>query len=431
MLVQFSVTNFKSIGEKQVLSLASSTGASRRERISMPSGNSFSPHLLRSAVIFGANASGKSSLVEAVKFFKSFVVNSAKSSSKGDAILVSPNKFINKLKKEPTEFEVTFIVNEKLFQYGFSVTNERVIGEWMFSRSNSPRSKMVLLFQREYEKSTEEDFWYFNESQIRGEKETWKTSTRSNALFLSTAIQLNSEYFEEPFNWMLRHLQVISSPDRLTPTFTAKMISNEKNVRKIQEFVQASGLNISKIKVTERELKFPDHVQELFTTKAKEEMIANMKNEKDFEIEATHFDDKGKEVDLSLSDESDGSQVLFSLAGPILDVLEDGDILFVDELNNSLHPAALKFLVNLFHDPKINKNGAQLVFTSHDASIISNQFMHKSQIWFMDKSNGINSKLYPLSDFKVRDVEAFQRAYLGGKFGALPNIGRLNHVIEE
>lgn len=427
MLVQFSVRNFKSIADTQTISMVASTGASRRERVSLRTENSFSPYLLRSAVVFGPNASGKSSLIEAVYFFKQFVLGSARSMTKGEEISLSPNQFVTELKGASSEFEITFIVDGTLYQYGFSATNERVVGEWMFTRSKTPRSKMVTLFQREYDDSKNMDVWYFNEGQVRGEKEIWKSSTRSNALFLSTAVQLNSDLFTKPFTWIQRHLQVIESPDRIHPSFTAKMLLSEKNKDMIQKFMKASGLDIAGFKIQEGEIELPENLNEVFTVKVRKTLIENLKLEKTHKIEATHIDDKGDEVDLLLSQESGGSQVIFSLAGPILDVLEDGDTLFVDELNNSLHPAALKFLVSLFHDPQINKNRAQLIFTSHDASIISNQFMHKSQIWFMDKSNGVNSRLYPLSDFKVRDVDAFQRAYLGGKFGALPNIGRLNH----
>jgi uncharacterized protein len=123
-----------------------------------------------------------------------------------------------------------------------------------------------------------------------------------------------------------------------------------------------------------------------------------------------------------LTEESDGTRVFFSLAGPWLEVLEEGYTLVVDELHNSLHPLALKYLVSLFHDPEVNRNGAQIIFTSHETSVISKGFMHRDQIWLVEKDDSGASNLYPLSDFSIREVDAFQRAYLSGRFGALPRV---------
>ena len=128
---------------------------------------------------------------------------------------------------------------------------------------------------------------------------------------------------------------------------------------------------------------------------------------------------------LDLTEESDGSQVIFSLAGPWLDVLDNGYTLIVDELHNSLHPHALKFLIQLFHDPKFNSNNAQLIFTSHETSVMTKDFMHQDQIWLLEKSDADNSMLIPLSDYKVRDVSTFQRAYLDGRYGGVPKLREL------
>ena len=135
-----------------------------------------------------------------------------------------------------------------------------------------------------------------------------------------------------------------------------------------------------------------------------------------------HQGTDGELVEFDMREESEGSRVLFSIAGPWLDVLKNGHTLVVDELHNSLHPLALKFLVGLFHDSRFNTGNAQLIFTSHETSIMTKGFMHPDQVWLLEKGNAGNSLLFPLSDYKVRDVSAFQKAYLDGRYGAIPRI---------
>lgn len=134
-----------------------------------------------------------------------------------------------------------------------------------------------------------------------------------------------------------------------------------------------------------------------------------------------------EQISIDLKDESTGTQKFFSFAGPLLDILNDGLTLFVDELNSSMHPLMVRFLANLFHDPVKNKNNAQLFFTTHDTSILDNGVLRRDQIWFFEKNNKDNSThLYPLTDFKPRINEALGKNYLQGRYGALPFFGGFN-----
>ena len=430
MLISFSVQNYRSFAERQTISMVASVGAKRKEHFSFPSGNSFAPYVLRSACLFGPNGAGKSSLVEAFHFFRYFTISSAKDTQEGEKIDVTPFLFDQKWKNQPSEFEAVFIHRGALYQYGFAVDGDRVWSEWLFSRPNDSESKYRTLFQREYDSSDKTYYWRINRNNVKGEKELWKKSTRDNALYLSTAIQLKSAAFNNIFDWIRTHLHIIKSPDRLSPGFTAKKLTEEEWKTKILDLVHAVDIKIKSVEIDEHD--HDVHLRDIFPTSILPEKTRNeiMKKAdggdtisvKKLEITSYHRGTGGELVGLDFREESDGSQVVFSLAGPWLDVLENGYTLIVDELHNSLHPLALKFLVNLFHDPKSNLGNAQLIFTSHVTSVMSKGFMHQDQVWLVEKDDAEFSVLIPLSDYKVRDVSAFQKAYLDGRFGAVPRL---------
>ena len=143
------------------------------------------------------------------------------------------------------------------------------------------------------------------------------------------------------------------------------------------------------------------------------------------DIHFLHKTDTGESVPIHFSDESDGTRRLFAFAGPWLDVLANGRIIFIDELGTSLHPLIVRFLIGLIQSPEINKNNAQLIFTTHDTSVLDTDILRRDQVWFVEKDGDQASKLYPLSDFMPRKKEALERGYLKGRYGALPFIGEL------
>lgn len=408
------------------MSMAAGASAARRLQHSLDSGNSYAPHLLRSACVFGPNGAGKTSLIRALSFFRTFVVNSSKGSSEGDNIPVVPFKAGG---GGPSEFEILFIFDGALYQYGFSADAERVHDEWMFSRSNVANSRIRTVFQRAFDAETGEYEWDISEELVKGERESWRKSTRSNALFLSTAIQLNAESLAAPYHWIENYLRIVSSPERLDVSMTAQAALDGKKDQ-ILELFKAFDLPIVDFEIEERDVSFPEELEKTFTS----EFIALMKrvsaDRREYDIKTIHAGGDRRIV-YDLSDESDGTKVIFCLAGPLLDTTARGYTLIVDELHNSLHPLALRFLVDLFHQAEVNRGNAQLIFTSHDTAIMSRGFMHRDQIWLVDRSELEGTSLYPLSDFKVREAQSFQRAYLGGKYGALPRIRRVRFGSEQ
>ena len=424
MLVSFSVQNYRSFSAKQTLSMVAGTGSGRKRAFSFPTGNSMAPNLLRSACIFGPNGAGKSSLVMAVGFFKSFVIHSAKESQLGESIDVNPFKIDKQWFGEPTEMEAMFIFEGTFYQYGFAVDEHRVWAEWLFTKPDRLGSRVRKVFQRAYDKESDAYEWEINKTQLKGPTDVWKEATRVNALFFSTAVQLNAESLAAPLSWLQQCLRIILSPGWLSPNFTAKQCINGAWTKKVLGFLQSTGLPVVDLDIKTEEKDVPD--SEL-------EQPKNNKRKKRIEYEVIlYYRGKGGEkVPMDLSEESDGTQVLFRLAGPWIDVLERGMTLFVDELHNSLHPHALRSLVDLFHNPDINSHNAQLIFTSHETSIMSKGLMHQDQIWVVEKSEEQASTLFPLSAFNVRDTSAFQKAYLDGRFGGLPNLQQSGVWVED
>lgn len=419
MLVSFSVQNYRSFADRQTISMSAGVGARRKERISFASGNSLAPFLLRSVCLFGPNSAGKSTFVDAISFYRKFLISSAKDYQEGEPIEVTPFRLDRRWREEPSEFEATFISHGNLYQYGFAVDENRVWGEWLFCKPNEKDTRFRVLFQREYDLESSTYNWYVSKVHVKGEKELWKKSTRDNALFVSTAIQLKSEPFKEVFNWIQRNLCVVSSPERLSSSFTIHQILGDNDRDAVINFLQAVDIGVESIEIEEKEILATDRFH---SRGVSDKLLKSLIQRMVYEPKFFHQGTGGELVNFDISEESDGSQVLFNLAGWWLNVIENGYTLVIDELHNSLHPLALKFLVNLFHDSKYNTNKAQLIFTTHETSVLTKGFMHQDQVWFLEKAEAKNSILFPLSDYKVRDVSAFQKAYLDGRFGAIPKI---------
>ena len=426
MLVSFSVKNFRSVSEEQTISMVASVGAKRKSEVSFSTDNSFAPHLLRTACLFGPNGSGKSSLVYAFKFFRDFVVSSAKDTQEGEKINVSAFQFDSQYRDMPSEFEVIFIHQGVLYQYGIAVDQNRVWSEWLFCKPNEQDTRNRRLFQREYDSESSTYFWKISKKYVKGEKELWKNSTRDNALFLSTAVQLKSTTLKSVFDWIQGFFHIISSPARLSPGFTIQQYINKGMESKILELMHAVDIEIVSIKCHEKKLRIEDVFSSYMMTEWERiDFTKRMKGDKVVDITSFHEDTNGELVGLDFMEESEGSRMIFSLAGPWLNVLENGYTLIIDDLHSSLHPHALKFLVRLFHNSQINSNNAQLIFTSHETSVMAKGFMHQDQIWLLEKGEAENSTLIPLSDYKIRDVSTFQRPYLDGRFGGVPRIREL------
>jgi len=417
MLIEFSVTNFRSIRERQTLSLAAASGKEHRDRNVLAPAAPATPDVLRSAVIYGPNAAGKSNFILALRFVHDFVVSSASKGQKGDKIPVVPFLMDTEAVGQPSEFELVFIENDVRYQYGFRLTSQRVEAEWLIAHpKGSP--------QRWFERKADSDDWGFGPN-FRGQRKVWQEATRDNALFLSTAVQLNAEQLGPVFDWFRRRLRIINPYARVTPDFSiSQCVGNTALRSRIIEFLAMADLGIGDVAVENRKFSASKFVTRL-PEEVRQQMLKDMDDQEVTEIRFLHRAPDGRDVYLDIEDESGGTQKLFALAGPWLDVLANGWILVIDELDTSLHPLLMRQLVGMFHDPALNTKGAQLVFSTHDTSILDREIFRRDQIWFVEKDRNLQSHLYPLTEFSPRKEENFARGYLQGRYGAVPFVGEL------
>ncbi|MBC8430570.1 MAG: ATP-binding protein [Desulfobacterales bacterium] len=421
MLIEFSVTNYRSFLTPQSLTLTANTATELQEENSFISPVSNLPSLLRSAVIYGPNAAGKSNLIQAIAFMKKLILSSAKESQEGEKIDATPFLFNRQSSKDPSEFEVVFIQDGIRYQYGFAVNPEMVTGEWLFAY---PGSRAQRWFERNYDSETQKDIWYFG-SKFTGSRKVWQEATRRNALFLSTALQLNNEQLKPVFNWFDNKLVVVGEGESITPVFSTGECEEAEKKKKILNFMNAADLSISNISLEKKEFSMDDLPPDM-PQSIKEDIAKDLRGKKLTELFFMHpSSDNGEDVALDFDEESAGTRKIFELAGPWLDVLDKGLVFFVDELDTSLHPLLVRFLLNLFHNPQTNRHNAQLVFTTHDTNVLDQSLMRRDQVWFVEKDTENATRLYPLSDYKPRKGEALQKGYLYGRYGALPFPGEL------
>ncbi len=413
MLIEFSVTNYRSIKEEQTFSLVASKSNELRDSHTFEA-EGFKDKLLRSATVYGANASGKTSLLFALWSMRAIVKESASESSRGDLLPVEPFKLDSKSRKAPTEFEVVFMAKGVRYQYGFSATEKRVVHEWLLA---FPEGRPQRWFERELIQNKYK--WSFGAS-LKGEKQLWQKSTRDNALFLSTAVQLNSQQLQPVYDWFKDTLRLFVDRE-LAPDASASFC--EKNGKeKVVDFLKKADLGINSIHV-KQETFDPESLHEGIPDIIKQDIVKTMKGKNVYDIKTVHKSSSGDSVEFALSQESDGTQKVFALAGPFLNSLQKGHVVCIDELHDNLHLELVKFLVGLFNNKTTNPRNAQLIFTTHETSMLDQKILRRDQIWFCEKDSKHATQVYPLTDFHPRKgVENLELAYLSGRYGALPYI---------
>jgi len=411
MLIGFSVGNYKSFKETVTLSMVASSITEEDKDLNennvFPINDKLS--LLKSAAIYGANASGKSNLVAAINFMKWFVLNSSKETQVSDAIDIEAFRLSTETEKEPSFFEIVFILEDKTFRYGFEVNAREVVSEWLFQADDTEEK---MLFERDVDNYILDDF---PEGQGISDK------TRSNALFLSVVAQFNGKISGKILLWFSKNLQLISGlQDTQYRKETLESFENDRHRHDIIEFIKKLDLGIADIQIK----KYISQKTAMFGIY-------------EVGVKTVHrkYDADGKQTAIELFDiethESEGTNKLFALAGLLLDTLRTGKILLIDELDARLHPLITRQLICLFNSNDTNPHNAQLIFTTHDTNLLSSKTFRKDQIWFTEKDNMGATDLYSLVEYKVGKNASFERDYMIGKYGAIPFIGNFKELIGE
>ncbi|MGB0383201.1 MAG: AAA family ATPase [Ardenticatenaceae bacterium] len=413
MLVEFRVKNFRSFQEEQVLSMVASADRSLSENTSSASALG-KRKVLRSAVVYGANAAGKSNLLKAVRFARHFILTGT--DKRPDAhIAVQPFRFDHNSREAESEFEFTFIHEGVRYQYGFTVARQRVHEEWLFAY---PKKHPQKWFERSPAASGSE--WYFG-SQLKGEKMKLVPLTRDNVLFLSVAANFAHKQLSNVYNWFSQHLWVVDaddSSDFLVQLTAQQVMANELSYTSVKDFLKLADLGIIDFSLEERASEselardFPEELRPLTRTNRQYDIHLHHR--------AKNAHSRG--IPLALTDESHGTRRLFALGAPWLKALQAGITLLVDELDSSIHSILVRELISMFHDAELNPEGAQLIFNTQDVSLLDLSLFRRDQIWLVEKDQTGASVLYPLLDFSPRKDESLENGYLQGRYGAIPFI---------
>ncbi len=430
MLIEFSVGNFRSFHAPVTLSMQAAKLRSRNMRLDDL--NVFQADrlsLLRSAAIYGANASGKSNLIQAMAFMRRFVLQSSRESQAGEPTGVERFRLSTTTQDEPACFQIIFRLNDRRYRYGFEIDEEQVRAEWLY-HTGRYETRLFIREGAQYDISS-----VFKPGRGLTER------TRDNALFLSVAAQFNVRLAVPLLEWFRKGFNIISGLDDTTYAgFTLRRFDTDESFRqRVLAFVREADLGIADIHVEKlplAEAPIPKEVQNLLTQLTKEQSRSGEKILVN-RLKTTHqvFDLELNAVGWETFDmegqESQGTQKIFILSGPLLETLEEGKVLIIDEMEARLHSSITRAVIQLFNSPQTNPRNAQLVFATHDTSLLSHRFFRRDQIWFTEKDQYGATDMYSLAELKVRNDASFDKDYIAGKYGAIPFIGELHSLFEE
>jgi len=332
-------------------------------------------------------------LIKALSFLKDFILVSTSSFQEKQLIPVQPFRLDEEASTQPSEFSIDFLCEGVRFNYRIALTPEQVITEELHA---FPKKYSQTWFSRAWNAVAQSYDWYYGPN-FKGEHKAWEQMTRSNALYLTTAVQFNSEQLKPIWLWFKDKLIVlfkngVVSETTFNPDLTLQFLKDPTTRPLVQKFMECADIGIEEFRLVEEK---PGPV-----------------------VQTRH-----KNVFFDLSDESDGTQRLFVQAGGWLQSLREGLVLCVDEVGLHLHPHIVRYLIELFNNSKTNPKNGQLILTTHDTSLLDSELFRRDQIWFMQKDEQQSSRLYSLLEFKPRKEEAFDKGYLKGRYGALPFTG--------
>lgn len=407
MLIQFTVGNYRSVLEEQTLSMVAGADKAQDENLIPVAGLKWP--LLRQVAIYGPNAAGKSSLLLAVESLRQMVQLSAVL-QEGQPFPLVPHRLDQAAENKPTTFTLVFQVEGVRYQYEVAATRQRVLHEELTAW---PQGRPQTWFARSFDAGEGTDVWRFgsNFKGDRHQRNLWETSTRGNGLFLSTAVQLNNVQLKPVFHWITQQLIVIvPGKTDFNLALSIDHLNSAAGHGHLMAILGAADIGIERLHLKEMEgqpfgVLFPPPPGQVAPKWQK--------------VMSIHKRADGSEVEFDFGDESDGTRKLFEFAGGWLKALETGATLFVDEIDRSLHPHLVRMLVRLFCS-KSNPHNAQLVFTTHDTTILDADMLRRDQIWFVEKNKQGATDLYSLLEFSPRKHEALERGYLLGRYGAVP-----------
>ncbi len=417
MLVDFTVENYRSIKEPVTLSAVaqrSRQGSQSSKNKRTKTDNEITPgyrvegwdiEILPVLAIFGANASGKSNVIQALDYLLLLMAHGSQESAGTSRLFKyakpTPFRLDGTSSKEPTRFELRTLFNNNIYTYSLTLNQNLIISESLeYKLPKTKRSR--ILFQRIWNKELKKNVWK-NGSDFSGSHTQLQKSVRDNESFISILSKLEVTVVEPLCMWLRTRWLGISLGHESYDLFNT-MTLYEATISTSSQF-HKKALKIIK--------KFDTGLSGIDVQKKNDENF-------EFDIYALHKTNEGHEVRWLFEEESLGTQRLLSLAYRIILVFYGGGLMLIDELGNNIHPNIVRSIVRMFQNPETNPKNGQLILTSHDNTLQRNNLLRRDQIWFTQKRSDQSTELYPLTDFHVRNDLAIDKAYLDGRFGAVP-----------
>ncbi|NOS88000.1 MAG: ATP-binding protein [Methylococcaceae bacterium] len=389
--------------------------------------------ILPSIAIYGANASGKTNMIEALKFFVEFIRNSYRK-AETSGIHRPVFKLNADAKDETSDFDMDFVLGGIHYHYGFKINDKAVMEEWLFSYSYENRKSRKVLFHRNRQEENEYKFSKY----LKAENKVIARLTRDNSLFLSTAAQNNHELLSEIQDYFLRFF-LFRFDQELSTKKIANAIKKIGVINQVNNFLKNSGAGIEGIKL---KIKIPRENDLLIkqSTIALIDAFHTVRDDRlegiidslfdDARLELSHKDQNGNLVLFELEEESLGTKAMIALLTPAFKALNQGGIFIVDEIESSLHALLTLQVIKLFNHKATNPNGAQLLFTTHETHILCSNLLRRDQIWFSEKNLNGETVIAPLTDYQLRSTDNIQKGYLEGRFGAIPFLGDIQQLFQ-
>lgn len=436
MLLEFQVENYLSFKENNTLSMIASSRKSIKE-LTDPIIRQGRYNTLSSVAIYGANASGKSNFLKAIRCMKKLLFDSARESQVGEDIDVKSFRLNSATENKPSLFEITFIANgvpfqneetDVVFRYGFQVSKERVHSEWLFGRFTAQESH---LFTR-----VKDDFKFGPRFPEGKRVHRAIGGIRKNTLFLSLIAAIkgeNAPISNSIMTWFNKMQDLTNIGDGNILGITASLMTEDGMKDKITKAFCLADICVENFDVEKKPID-PEELPQFIIDDLEDK--GELKGMHILSVKSKHvkYNDKREEVGIETFDfekeESDGSKKFFALIGPILDALRHGLVLIIDEFDARLHPSLCNALIALFNSKKSNKKNAQLIFATHNTQIMNKRTLRRDQIYFVEKDKYGESELYSLLDYKkVRNDATYDKDYLLGKYGAVPYLGNFENFI--
>lgn len=427
MILEFSIGNFRSIKDVQHISFSAANIVSKSKEVD--ENNTFQAtdkhRLLKSKVIYGANASGKSNFIKALDFFLGIVRLSVK--DENILNLIEPFLLSTETENKPTFFQLFFLIEGVVYRYGFEATDKEITAEWLFG---SPKSREVTYFIRD-KQHLEVNSKYFKEGhRFHGLMNESNPIFRKNSLFLTALAAFNGELSQKITNYLLKINIMSGLEDKDTRPFTNDLISKSEIFKqKVVEILKKADIGIKGLLPVDKTVSVEQEKNVLNDqgSEKKGMVILTFHNKYDENLKPLK-----RLVPFTLDiHESEGSRKMYEMAPSILMSLEQGGFLVIDEFDARLHPRLSKQIIELFNSPKTNPKNAQLLVVTHDTNLLSAQLFRRDQICFVEKDKYEASHIYTLAEFKgIRNDASFEKDYLDGRYGAVPFLSGFSSIFE-